>query len=52
VAPIVIGYVLTETRNNWTLTFYISTVIYAMGIACWATLDPVTPPEKQIEGGG
>ena len=32
VAPIVIGYVLTETRNNWTLTFYISTVIYAMGI--------------------
>jgi len=43
VAPVAIGYILTASRNNWTLTFYISAVIYAMGIACWAALDPVSP---------
>ncbi len=41
VSPAVIGYVLTVSRNNWTLTFYLSAVIYALGIGFWAVLDPV-----------
>jgi MFS transporter, ACS family, glucarate transporter len=46
VAPAVIGYVLTVSRNNWTLTFYLSAAIYALGIAFWAVLDPITPLDQ------
>jgi ACS family glucarate transporter-like MFS transporter len=42
VAPAVIGYMLTVTASNWNLAFYISAVIYALGVVCWAMLDPVT----------
>ncbi len=43
--PLVIGYILKWTDNNWNLTFYLSAAIYLMGIVCWAFLDPVTPLE-------
>lgn len=42
-APLVIGYILHWTNANWNLTFYVSAVIYLLGIVCWAFMDPVTP---------
>jgi MFS family permease len=49
-SPLVIGYILYWTDNNWNMTFYVSAAIYLMGIICWAFLDPVTPldTEKNI----
>jgi MFS family permease len=44
-SPLVIGYILYWTHNNWNLTFYVSAAIYLMGIVCWRFLDPVTPLE-------
>ena len=46
-APLVIGYILHWTNSNWNLTFYVSAVIYLMGIVCWAFMDPVTPIEPE-----
>jgi len=43
--PLVIGYILYWTHNNWNLTFYVSAAIYLMGAICWMFLDPVTPLE-------
>jgi MFS family permease len=45
--PFVIGLILKLTDNNWNLTFYVSAVIYLLGILCWKFLDPVTPLEKE-----
>ncbi len=45
--PLVIGYVLKWTQNDWNLTFYLSAAVYALGIVCWAFLDPVTPLERE-----
>ena len=44
-APLVIGYILKWTNSDWNLTFYVSALIYLMGIFCWMFLDPVTPVE-------
>jgi len=41
-----IGYLLTWTSNNWTLTFYISAAIYSLGAVCWLFLDAQTPLEQ------
>jgi ACS family glucarate transporter-like MFS transporter len=43
---IVVGYLLTWTRGNWTLTFLISAAIYAAGALCWVFLDSHTPLER------
>ena len=45
--PLVIGYVLKFTKNDWNLTFYFSAVVYMLGIVCWAFLDPVTPLKRE-----
>ncbi len=45
-SPIVIGYILRETNNNWSLTFYVSAAIYFAGAFLWRFLDPVTPVEQ------
>jgi sugar phosphate permease len=44
-APLVIGYLLAYSGNNWNLTFYISAAVYAAAIPCWLALDSVTPLE-------
>jgi ACS family glucarate transporter-like MFS transporter len=44
--PLVIGYVLAWT-NNWNLTFYIGSAVYAGGALCWMFLDSVTPLEGE-----
>ena len=46
-APLVIGIILDSTLRNWTLTFWISGIIYFLGGLCWLWLDPVTPLEDQ-----
>ena len=46
-APLVIGIMLDYTQRNWTLTFWISGIIYFLGGLCWLWLDPVTPIEVQ-----
>lgn len=47
-SPMVIGYVLKWTNNNWNLTFYIAAAVYAAGIVCWYFLDSVTPLEGVV----
>jgi MFS transporter, ACS family, glucarate transporter len=44
-SPTVIGYLLSQTHNNWDLTFYVSAGVYFMGSIFWFLLDPVTPLE-------
>ena len=43
---LVVGYLLSWTSNNWTLTFYISAGIYLIGAICWLFLDSHTPVEQ------
>jgi hypothetical protein len=43
---VVIGYILQYLNHNWTLTFVISAVLYAIGGLCWLAIDPVTPIES------
>ena len=47
VAPLVIGIILDSSGRNWTLTFWISGIIYFLGGLCWLWLDPVTPIEAK-----
>jgi ACS family glucarate transporter-like MFS transporter len=47
IGPLVVGYILTSTNNNWALTFYIAAAVYFMGIFCWMFIDPVTPIEDE-----
>lgn len=44
-SPLVVGYLLAATHQNWTLTFYVSAGIYCLGAVCWAFLDAHTPME-------
>jgi MFS family permease len=46
-SPLVIGYILRWSGNNWNLTFYVSAAVYLMGIVCWWFLDPVTPLDRE-----
>ena len=45
IAPLVTGILLDSSKRDWTLTFWISGVIYFLGGLCWLWLDPVTPIE-------
>jgi sugar phosphate permease len=49
-SPLVVGYLLAFTGQNWTLTFYVSSAIYFVGAICWLFLDAYTPIEVQAEG--
>ncbi len=42
-SPLVIGYLLAWTNQNWTLTFYVSASVYLLGAVCWLFLDAHTP---------
>jgi nitrate/nitrite transporter NarK len=46
-SPIIIGYMLRATDNNWDMTFYVSAAIYAAAVLLWRFLDPVTPLEAE-----
>ncbi len=45
-APTLIGYLLAASQNNWTLAFYVSATLYALGGFCWLVLDPVTALDR------
>ena len=47
-SPLVVGYLLAWTSQNWTLTFYVSAAIYSLGAICWLFLDAHTPLEAPI----
>lgn len=51
-SPIVVGYLLLWTTNNWTVTFYLSAAIYMIGGVCWLFLDSHTPvvADEALEG--
>ena len=46
-SPIVIAYILSQSNNNWALTFYVSAAVYFAGIFFWLALDPVTMMEQE-----
>jgi MFS transporter, ACS family, glucarate transporter len=46
-SPLIIGYILTSSPGNWTLTFYVSSAIYLMGSVCWLFIDAQTPLEAR-----
>ena len=45
VSALVVGYLLTWTNQDWTLTFYVSCAIYLVGGLCWLFIDAHTPVE-------
>jgi MFS family permease len=45
-SPLLVGYLLALTSQNWTLTFYVSAAIYLAGAVCWLFLDSHTPLER------
>ena len=49
-SPLVVGYLLAWTSQNWTLTFYVSAAIYSLGAICWLFLDAHTPLEAPVVG--
>ena len=49
-SPLVVGYLLSWTSQNWTLTFYVSAAIYSLGAICWLFLDAHTPLETPVVG--
>ena len=48
-SPMLIGFLLDHTHNNWDLTFYIAAAVYFSGSLFWMLLDPVTPLEQQAD---
>src|SRR4051812_16466544 len=48
-SPLAIGYILTWTSNNWSLTFYASAAIYLLGGLCWLFIDAHTPLADDVE---
>ena len=49
VSPVLIGYILKWTHNDWNVAFYISAAVYFAGSFFWMALDPVTPLEGVAE---
>jgi ACS family glucarate transporter-like MFS transporter len=47
-SPLVVGYLLAFTNQNWTLTFYVSSAIYFCGAICWLFLDAHTPVDTGV----
>ncbi|MFN8685141.1 MAG: MFS transporter, partial [Acidobacteriota bacterium] len=47
VAPVVIGYVLKQTNNDFTLTIYISAAAYFLGALCWLGIDSTKALDHQ-----
>jgi ACS family glucarate transporter-like MFS transporter len=45
VSPVLIGYILRWTNNDWNVAFYLSAAVYFAGSFFWMALDPVTPLE-------
>ena len=46
VGPLVLPFLLNATNNNWSLTFWVSGAVYAIGGVAWLLIDPVTPLDQ------
>jgi ACS family glucarate transporter-like MFS transporter len=46
-APVVAGYILKNTHENWNLVIYLAAAVYFVGAFFWLALDPVTPLERE-----
>lgn len=47
-SPIVIGWIV-EGTNDWTLAFYVTAAVYAVGAGFWLLIDPVTPVDVELK---
>jgi len=45
-APLVIGFLLDNSQQNWALPFWISGIVYLAGGLCWLRIDSTTPLVK------
>jgi hypothetical protein len=43
VAPMMGGYILQQTNNDWNIFLYVMAGVYFAGTFCWPLIDPVTP---------
>ena len=48
VAPVIGGFMMDRTHNNWNLLIYLMAGIYVLGALCWPFIDPVTPLEDGL----
>jgi ACS family glucarate transporter-like MFS transporter len=48
VSPIVVGFILSTTNQNWTMTFYISAAVYMVGMVAWMFIDPVSSLDTEL----
>ncbi|HVE41871.1 MAG TPA: MFS transporter [Planctomycetota bacterium] len=40
---------IRDATGRWDMTFYVSSVVYLLGIVCWLAIDPVTPLVRSEE---
>lgn len=43
IGPVFVAQILAMSHNNWTITFWVSASLYAIGAVSWLFIDPVTP---------
>ena len=41
--PVVVGYLLVATHQDWAVVFNVSAAVYFLGGLCWLFIDPATP---------
>jgi MFS family permease len=41
--PVLVGYLLASTHQDWAVIFNLSAAVYFLGGLCWLFIDPVTP---------
>jgi MFS family permease len=46
VAPVIGGFLLDATHNDWNLFIYVNAGIGVLGALCWVFLDPTTSLEE------
>jgi len=47
--PVVVGYLLKATDQNWGIVYDLSGAALLVGAVCWLFIDPVTPLEHADE---
>ena len=50
--PVVVGYILVATHQDWAVVFNVSAAVYFLGGLAWFFIDPVTPlaPAESTSG--
>ena len=43
IGPVFVAQILAMSHNNWTITFWVSASLYAIGAVSWLFIDPVSP---------